>query len=165
MWLACFLESGCCVDISQFSPDVQKMAFYAQRLAHKYGHTEILPQHVLLAMVQQPDSMVRALVIEVSGGASHLSEILQENLKSKTAHAPNGHSPRLSASADSMFDHAQKKAENADSEHVCCEYVLLAMLDITEMKDLLHMVNVTEETLMDNAEKVRCARTPKPNWW
>ncbi len=153
--------------ISQFSSDVQKMAFFAQRLANKYGHREILPQHILLAMVQEPGNMVQALIVEAGGDGdtSRLVKILQANLENKISTGTNGRSPSLSAGSNDMFDFANHEANLHGVQDVCCEFVLLAMLNFDDMRDMLATVNVTRKTVEENLEKVRCARTPRPNWW
>lgn len=141
------------------------MAFFAQRLANKFGHNEILPQHVLLAMVKQPDSMVKALIVQVDGDPSRLVRILESNLDSKVVSAADSRAPILSEATNIMLDRAQEEAMQNGSSNVCCEYVLFAMLELPDISDMLETVNLTRESIAANVDRVRCARTPKPKWW
>ena len=56
------------MNLDKYTQKSQEAIVAAQRLAQDYQHQLVEPGHLLLALVQQQDGIVRAIITKVSGG-------------------------------------------------------------------------------------------------
>ena len=56
------------MNLEKYTQKSQEALLAAQRLAQDYQHQVVEPIHLLLALVQQQDGIVRAIITKVSGG-------------------------------------------------------------------------------------------------
>lgn len=105
---------------------VQEAVEGAVRLGKDYGHQEIRPEHLLLAMLQQEESLA-SQILEKSGiSVPQFSADLENNLQLK----PKVHGETqeyFSSGLTRIFDEAFREAQQLKDEYVSVEHVLLAM--------------------------------------
>ncbi len=68
------------MNLEKYTQKSQEALLAAQRLAQDYQHQVIEPIHLLLALVQQEDGIVRAIITKVSGGTQAIQEELSNEL-------------------------------------------------------------------------------------
>ena len=56
------------MNLDKFTQKAQEALFQAQQLARDLNHQAIEPAHLLLALLQQADGVVPAVVTRISGG-------------------------------------------------------------------------------------------------
>ena len=152
------------MDISKFTRDAQKAAFCAQRLAGKYGHAHITPEHVLLALAMQTDNFVEVLFDQIDGDLAVLIEQLDASLTQQAKSTENGKSPDIDESTQSVLNSAAAEAEQLHDGYICTEHVLLALFNVESIAEMLADMSINKELVIRNLDRVRCARTPKPGW-
>jgi len=152
------------MDISQFTSDAQKAAFCAQRLAGKYGHAHIAPEHILLALVIQTDNFVDTLFDQIDEDLETLVSQLNDVLSEQPQTIENGRSPVLNPLAQAVLDNASAEADELHDGYICTEHILLALCNVESIGELLAAMSVDREVVLRNLDKVRCTRTPKPGW-
>src|ERR1700690_4255799 len=64
------------MNLDKYTQKSQEAILAAQGLAQEYQHQTIEPTHLLLALVQQEDGIVPAIVTKVSGGTQALQDLL-----------------------------------------------------------------------------------------
>ncbi|MBI5487086.1 MAG: type VI secretion system ATPase TssH, partial [Deltaproteobacteria bacterium] len=97
----------------------------ADQLARTRGHQEILPTHVLLALVQQKDGVVRPL-LEKTGAAPATIE-KQLELALERLPKVDGGETYVGQHFKGLLDRAHKEAEHLKDEYVSTEHFLLAL--------------------------------------
>ena len=50
------------MNLNRYTEKAQEAILAAQQLAERAGHPEVLPEHLLLALMNQPDGIVPAVV-------------------------------------------------------------------------------------------------------
>jgi ATP-dependent Clp protease ATP-binding subunit ClpB len=68
------------MNLEKFTQKSQEAILAAQHLAQDFQHQVVEPIHLLLALVQQQDGIVRAIITRVSGGTQALQEELSNEL-------------------------------------------------------------------------------------
>ena len=68
------------MNLEKYTQKSQEALLAAQHLAQDYQHQVVEPIHLLLALVQQQDGIVRAIITKVSGGTQAIQEELSNEL-------------------------------------------------------------------------------------
>src|SRR5689334_2234073 len=102
----------------------------AQRIAHGYSHQEIDGEHLLLALIGQPDSLIPNLVGKLGIPAISLRPDLEQELARR--HKVQGTTSTdlyLSSNLKKVLDAAQAEAGKLKDDYVSTEHLLLGLLD------------------------------------
>ncbi len=121
----------------------------AQNLAGQSGHQEIVPEHLLLALLAQTEGLVRPLFSKVG---------VDPALVTKEAERSTGRLPQVSGGAQgtasarlgAVLQEAQAEADRMRDDYVSTEHLLLAILGEKESKpaELVKTLGVTRESLL-----------------
>ncbi len=116
------------MDLNRFTEKAQEAVLAAQRLAGEYSHGQIEPEHLLLALLQQPDGVVPQIVAKLGvdgmGLRGEVERALQRKPKVYGAAAQIG----LSRDLARALEEAEKIAGRMRDEYVSTEHLLLALL-------------------------------------
>jgi ATP-dependent Clp protease ATP-binding subunit ClpB len=156
------------MDPNKLTESVQAALRDAQTRALRLGHTEITPEHLLLALVEQPDGLVGRLVEGAGGDASSLASALEEELQRRPRVSGAGAGSGqiyISRALDEALDRAQQEAERMKDDYVSVEHVVLALLSgDTAAGRLLREQGVTSERFLEALTRVRGSqRVTSPN--
>ena len=126
----------------------------AQQKATEDGHAELQPEHLLIALLGDPEAVAAAIVKKVGGDPSRLREVASAKL-SKLSTVQGGAEPALSRRLRSVLGDAWKETEALKDEYTSAEHVLVAMLGDKELKALLGEVGLDRATLLGAIKQVR----------
>jgi ATP-dependent Clp protease ATP-binding subunit ClpB len=102
----------------------------AQRIAQNFSHQELDGEHLLLAMIGQPDSLIPDLLEKVGVPPAKLRPELESELARR--HKVQGVSSTdlfLSSSLKKTLDAAQAEAGKLKDEYISTEHLLLGLID------------------------------------
>jgi ATP-dependent Clp protease ATP-binding subunit ClpB len=102
----------------------------AQRIAQGYSHQEVDGEHLLLALLGQPESLIPDLLQKVGVSPAALKPDLEREL-SRRYQVKGTTSTELFLSADlkKALDAAQQEAEKLKDEYLSTEHLLLGLID------------------------------------
>ena len=127
----------------------------AQTLAGGKGHAEILPIHLLLALLKESEGVVPAVVDKIGESRPQLTSTVEsevERLPSSTSTS----SPSVSRSLQQVFEAAAKSAGSMSDEFVSTEHLLIALTEIDgPAKRLLFGSAVDAASVHDALKQVR----------
>ena len=112
----------------KFTVKSQEAVQAAVGLASDNGNPEVLPLHLLSALLQDREGVVLPVLERVGVSIPQL----QTNLQAAIAKLPKvqgGAQPNLSSSTQKVLDQAFKEAENFKDDFVSTEHLLLALTD------------------------------------
>ena len=98
----------------------------AQAIARKRDHQEVLPEHLLAALLSQADGLVPPILQRIGAEPKLVQQRLEEDLK-KTAQVHGGEGGNLSQRALKVFDAAEEEAQKLKDEYISTEHLLLAL--------------------------------------
>jgi ATP-dependent Clp protease ATP-binding subunit ClpB len=149
------------MDPNRLTEKTQQSVHDAQTKALRYGHIEVDVEHLLLALLDQPEGLVPRLLTraDVDSGALHTA--LELHLEGRPRVSGPGAAPGqvyVSRSLSQVLDAAEQEAQRLKDEYVSVEHVLLAMIAAgsgTAAGRLLREHGVTRERLLDVLTQVR----------
>ena len=104
-----------------------------QSIASDHQHQELAPEHLLLALMQQPDGVVPSIIEKTRqpGAAASPSDVIKNQLKSDLKKRPevSGGQVFLSAALNKVFSLAEKEARKLKDEFTSTEHFLLGIIE------------------------------------
>jgi ATP-dependent Clp protease ATP-binding subunit ClpC len=147
----------------KFSERAQDVAARAAEIIQRYGHNQIDSEHILLALIEQPEGTVSQL-IEMANAepgiiADRLDMILRTTPKANIFGGPSGQvflTPRVKM----VVDLAKTEANRLGDEYISTEHLFLAVLSEknTQLARLLEEYNLTRQGVYENVLELRGAK-------
>jgi ATP-dependent Clp protease ATP-binding subunit ClpB len=134
----------------------------AQTIALREGHQQLTPEHLLKALLDDPEGMASGLIRKAGGDPKRALTAVDAAL-AKRPKVSGGGAGQLGATGElaRVFDQAEKVAQKAGDKFVSVEQLLLALaLDkSTEASKLLANAGVTPQGLNTAINELRKGRT------
>ncbi len=144
----------------RFTERAQEVAQRAAELIQRYGHTQIDTEHILLALLEQPQGVVPQILEILNVDAERLLEqvdhILRTTPKANIFGGGAGQifiTPRVKR----IVDMANQEANRLQDEYISTEHLFLAILNErnTPSASLLAAAGVTKERVYEAIRQVR----------
>lgn len=152
------------MNLEKFTQKSQEAIIRAQQLAEEYHHQAIEPAHVLLALLQQEEGVVPAIVTKVAGSVLALREEVQSDLEKRPkVHGANLQVGLARPTAD-LLNAAERYAKGMKDEYVSTEHILLGLTESVEGKRLAQY-GLTKDAILKAMAEVRGSQrvtTPNP---
>jgi len=143
------------MDLNKFTEKAQQAIIQSQQLASDLNHQTIEPSHLLLALLNQDQGVVPAIVTKVAGSPIALREEVQNELDNKPKiFGGNTGQPGMSKSAVDVTNAAEKYAKGMSDEYISTEHLLLGLTDSSEGKRLSNY-GLTKDAILKALKEVR----------
>ncbi len=136
----------------------------ADVLARGRGHAEMLPLHVLRALLAQKDGIVRPLLEKAGASPDTIEQRVEKALERLPT--VDGGETRPGRATVSVLERAVKEAARLKDEYVSTEHILLAMVDGHggEAGDILRFGGVSHAVILEALRDLRgCQRVTDEN--
>jgi ATP-dependent Clp protease ATP-binding subunit ClpB len=148
------------MDPNKLTQKTQEALHDAQTKALRFGHTEIDVEHLLLALIDQPEGLAPRLLTRLDANVKPIREALERQLQSRPRVSGPGAAPGqvyVSRTLGQVLDSAEQEAQRLKDEYVSVEHVLLAILAATGTAGarILSEHGVTRDTLLEVLTQVR----------
>jgi ATP-dependent Clp protease ATP-binding subunit ClpB len=145
---------------NNFTLKSQEALQQAHRIAQENGQQAIEPIHLLAALLDQEDGVVRAVANKVSPNVSDLLGQVDRILESLPRIQVSSHSGGLgqvflSPEMAAAINEAGKKAKQFKDEFISTEHLLLGLMGNKAVGRLLATYTVTEESVMRALKDIR----------
>jgi ATP-dependent Clp protease ATP-binding subunit ClpB len=149
------------VDPSRLTQKSQEALHDAQTKALRFGHPEVDGEHLLLALVDQPDGIVPRLLTQAGADADRLRPALEAELSRRPRVTGPGVSPgqiSVTQRLARLLDDAEQEAQRLKDDYVSVEHLVLALLDEGQgaaAGRLLAEQGVSREAFLQALTKIR----------
>jgi len=149
------------MDANKLTQKTQEALHDAQTKALRYGHTEVDVEHMLLALLDQPEGLVPRLLSGADVDVAALRGAVEKAIESKPRVSGPGASPGevyVARALSQVLDAAQGEADRLMDDYVSVEHVLLAMIESgssTAAGRVLREHGVTRERFLQILTQVR----------
>ncbi|HXX64625.1 MAG TPA: ATP-dependent Clp protease ATP-binding subunit, partial [Bacteroidota bacterium] len=146
------------MNLNKFTVKSQEALQNAQEIASSYGNQQIEPEHLLAALVQDPEGTVLPILQKVGANVKFLkikmNELLDRLPKVSGANVAN---QTLSPSLGRILEAATKQAQDLKDEYVSTEHLLLALVGAHDLNasKVLRDQGVTSETVLKVLKEIR----------
>ena len=113
----------------KFTVKAQESVQRAQELASERGNPELLPLHLLVALLEDREGIVPPVLDKVGANAQAILAQAQQALDRLPKVSGASAQPHLSNAAQQVFDRAFKEADQFKDDYVSTEHLLLAIVD------------------------------------
>jgi hypothetical protein len=146
---------GLLMKLDRLTTMSQKALQDAAMSAGQAGHPEILPEHFLLSILEQPDGIARPLLELAGGGPLALISALSAEIAS-LPFAEGGSEPRFGRRMQAFVPAAESEAKKLGDEYLSTEHFLLAASrDKEKLAAIFQRVGLTSEILLDALSRAR----------
>ena len=130
----------------------------AQQLAATYGNQQLLPEHILLALLQQEDGLIPGCVERCGVSASTLKHSVQD-LVEALPKVSGVTADRIYSTQEleSAMNEAESIAQKMQDEYISVEHLMLGIIDKAtgKLKQTLQASGVTYQKFMEVLKDVR----------
>jgi len=142
------------MNTEKLTEKAQEAVIKAQQLAQEHNHQSIEPIHLLLALLQQEDGVVPAIVTQVAGSLLALREDLYKDLQNRPAVYGSNVEAGFSRAVSDALNAAERYARGMKDEYVSTEHILLALSESIEGKRL-EQFGLTKDAILKALVTVR----------
>jgi ATP-dependent Clp protease ATP-binding subunit ClpB len=128
------------MNINKYTEKAQEAVLGAQQLAEQSSHAQIEPEHLLVALVEQPEGIVPEVLRKMSADPADIARAARA-LLAKIPQAYGGSSPSLSPRLKLVTDLAQAEAERLKDEFVSTEHLFIAIASETGRSPAAKLLN------------------------
>jgi ATP-dependent Clp protease ATP-binding subunit ClpB len=152
------------MDPNQLTQKTQEALHDAQTKALRYGHTEVEPEHLLLALLDQSDGLAPRLLERAEIDTGGMRQALERHLESRPSVSGPGAAPGqiyVSRALNQVLDSALAESKRLKDEYVSVEHILLALIDTgaqTAAGRILREHGVSKDRLLQVLTEVRGAQ-------
>ncbi len=152
------------MNLEKFTQKSREAIFRAQELARDLNHQAIEPLHILMALLQQDEGVVPAIVTKVAGSVAALQNEIQRDLERRPKIQGAAAEVGLAQNAVDALNAAERYAKGMQDDYVSTEHILLALTDSIEGKRLASF-GLTKDAILSALKAVRGSQrvtTPEP---
>ncbi|MBV8950602.1 MAG: AAA family ATPase, partial [Actinobacteria bacterium] len=120
------------MDLNRLTQKSQEALHDAQTKALRFGHTEVDGEHLLLALLDQPEGLVPRLLQQAGVDPDELREHLEGELSRRPRVSGPGAAPGqvyVTQRLSRLLDAAEREAKRLKDEYVSVEHLMIALLD------------------------------------
>jgi len=142
------------MNLEKYTQKSQEALLSAQRLAENLSHQTINPAHLLLALIEQEDGVVPALITQVIGSIEALKGELKKDLDEKPKVYGGNTQVSLSRPGGDVLKAAERFAKGMKDEYVSTEHIFLGLTESIEKKRM-DAYGLTHNAILKALSEVR----------
>ena len=142
------------MNLDRYTQKAQEAIFQAQQLARDTNQQAIEPAHLLLALIQQEDGVVPALITKVSGSVAALRDELRKELDNRPKVYGGNTEVNLARATADVLTAAERYAKGMQDEFTSTEHLFLGLTESPEGKRLSQF-GLTKDAILKALAAVR----------
>jgi ATP-dependent Clp protease ATP-binding subunit ClpB len=145
------------MNINKYTEKAQEAILAAQQFTEREGHAEVLPEHLLLTLLEQKDGVVPEIVRKMNPDPASLVAAVRTEIN-RLPRAHGASQIGLSARLRSVFSTAEQEAERLKDDFVSTEHLFIAIAaegGRSSAARLLQQRGITKDTVLQAMQSVR----------
>jgi ATP-dependent Clp protease ATP-binding subunit ClpB len=145
------------LDPNKFTRKTGEAVGAAQALAREQNHSQVTPEHLLAALLGQPESVVLPVLERLGVAPKAIRDRAEEALaRQPHVYGQTAQEARMSSDAFRVLEGADAQRTDLGDDYLSTEHVLLAMTEVTGgVGDLLRGLGVTHDAVLEALKSVR----------
>jgi ATP-dependent Clp protease ATP-binding subunit ClpB len=146
------------MNMSKLTTKAQEALQAMQQIAQSRGHQALEPEHLLLALLEQPEGAVVSTLQQLNVTIPDLRKQLEKALEKLPS--VSGGEPYMSRELRALLDQSEAAAKALQDEYISTEHFLIALAkaESTEAGKILRRAGVTSEAVLRALATVRGAQ-------
>jgi ATP-dependent Clp protease ATP-binding subunit ClpB len=142
------------MDLNKFTQKAQEAVMESQQIARDAGHQAIEPMHLLLALLQQIEGVVPAVITKVAGNTQGLLQDVKNEIAAHPKVSGWSGEVGLSEPAARVLEAAERFAKGMQDEYTSTEHILLGLLESPE-ETRLKDYGLTKDSVLQALKEIR----------
>jgi ATP-dependent Clp protease ATP-binding subunit ClpB len=142
------------MNLDKFTQKSQEALLQAQQLARELNHQTIEPSHLLLALIQQKDGIVPAIINQISGSTQGIYNELQTELERRPKVYGSNVEVHLAPNTANALTAAERFAKGMRDEFISTEHILLGLTESSESRRMASY-GITKDAILISLKSVR----------
>jgi ATP-dependent Clp protease ATP-binding subunit ClpB len=142
------------MNLDNYTTKSQQAVLRAQRLAEEFNHQEIEPGHLLLALLEESDGVVSAVVTRIAGSSQGLKDELHKDLTEKPKVYGGNLRVGINRKTSDALAAGERYAKGMGDEYVSTEHLLLGLIESPEGSRLKEY-GLTKDAVLSALKDVR----------
>ena len=143
------------MDLNKYTQKAQEAIIGAQALARDHNHQAIEPAHLLLALLNQTESTVPAVVTQIAGSIDVIKQELVRELSDRPkVYGGSTAEPGLARVTSDALDAAERYAKGMGDEFTSTEHLLLGLTETSEGRRLAQY-GLTKDAILKSLRSIR----------
>ncbi len=149
------MKEGDFMNIAKFTQNSQNSVNMAQQYAVEFGNQEIEEEHLLYALINIDDSLIKKLIEKMEINTDHFTERVKEAIEKRVK--VSGGELRVGQKLNEVLITAENQAKKMGDEYVSVEHLFLSMLDHPnkEVGEIFREYGITKERFLTALSSVR----------
>ncbi len=148
------------IRFERFTERAQDAATRSYEILQRYGHNQVDTEHMLLALLEQPDGVVLQILEKLGADTSLMRAKLDDLLRASPKAAIYGGGTGqvfITPNVKRIIDVANEEANRLRDEYISTEHIFLAILmeRNTAVARLLAETNITRDRVYDTIKDIR----------
>jgi len=149
----------------RFTERAQDAAMRAYEVLQRYGHTQVDTEHLLLALIEQPDGvipeMLNQLGIDLEAITDRLDEELKRTPRSQIYGGGGASQVYITPRLKRVIDQSNAEASKLKDDYISTEHLFLAIANErnTPAGRILSEMGATRERILETIKEVRGGQT------
>ena len=145
----------------RFTERAQDATQRALEILQRYGHTQIDTEHIMLALLEQPDGVVGQILeylkVDIRDLQSRLDEDLRNSPRAAAIYGGGAGQVFITPRVNRVIEGAQEEASRLNDEYISTEHIFLAILSNrnTPASRFLREAGVTRDRVMEAIQHIR----------
>ena len=130
----------------------------AHELAMNSGHAQLTPLHVAVALITDPNGILRQAIIGAGGNeeaANSVERVFNKALKKLPTQSPPPDEIPVSTTLIKVVRRAQSSQKSRGDTHLAVDQLILGLLEDSQIGDLLKEAGVSTSRVKSEVEKLR----------
>ena len=143
------------MNIAKFTQNSQNSVNMAQQYAVEFGNQEIEEEHLLYALINIDDSLIKKLIEKMEINTEHFTDRVRQAIEKRVK--VSGGELRIGQKLNEVLITAENQAKKMGDEYVSVEHLFLSMLDHPnkEVAEIFREYGITKERFLTALSSVR----------
>ena len=145
------------MNLNQFTVKAQEAVVDAQALTVKKNHQSVEPEHLLVALLKQKESLVSQCLDKIAGGTAKafLSDVEKEIDKKPEVHG--NVQPYLAANLNRLLVQSEDESKALKDDFISTEHLFLSFFTLRDgpLPEIFRHNKVTKPAFLESLQKVR----------
>ena len=132
----------------------------AQQLAEDKGNSQLAAMHLLAALLDEQEGIIRPLVQKIGANPQQLHSAVLAEIDRLPKVSGAGGQLSIASDLNQVFDKAQKQAEQMKDAFVSTEHLLMGLVSVdSSARKLLNLHGVGEHDILESLKSIRGGQT------
>ena len=150
------------MDISKYTTKAARAVERAAALTESFSHAALEPIHILTALLDADAGIVSPLLCKLGKEPTTLRELAKKEMARLPRHSEPAN-VHIATDTKRVLDQAEAEAKRMNDQYVSTEHLLLALLDLTQMEQLIGVTKKDAEKELKEFRGTEPITDPDPD--